>query len=81
MPQGANTKAQSTNGTQPKQRCWKIFTKLRTPTQFSKTPKFQNPKLKFLHNLRKIIKESIRNSYLEDDLQKKTWNWWGFEEK
>ena len=32
LPQGANTNAQTPNGTQPNQRIEKIFTKFRIPT-------------------------------------------------
>ena len=46
LPQGANTDAQTANGTQPNQRFSKIFTGKRNPTQFSKIPNFQNPKHK-----------------------------------
>ena len=47
LPQGANTDAQTANGTQPNQRFGKIVTKKKNPTQFSKIPNFQNPKHKF----------------------------------
>ena len=47
LPQGANTNAQTPNGTQPNQRIEKIFTKFRIPTQFLKIPNFENPKHKF----------------------------------
>ena len=40
LPQGANTDAQTPNETQPNQRIEKIFTKIRIPTQLSKTPNF-----------------------------------------
>ena len=71
MPQGANTKAQSTNGTQPNQRCWKFSQNYEPKPSFRKPPNFKALGWKILHNLKRIIKESFRNSYLEDDLQKK----------
>jgi len=41
MPQGANTDAQSSNGTQPNQRFWKKnLHKQRNPNMFSKNPNF-----------------------------------------
>ena len=40
LPQGANTDAQTPNGTQSNQRIEKKFTKFRNPTQFSKIPNF-----------------------------------------
>ena len=47
MPQGANTDAPTTNGTQPNQNIGKLFTKLRNPTLFQKKiPNFENLKLK-----------------------------------
>ena len=41
LPQGANTDAQTPNGTKPNQEIEKLFTKIRIPTQFSKIPNFQ----------------------------------------
>ena len=40
LPQGANTDAQTPNGTQPNQRIEKKFTKFRNLTQLSKIPNF-----------------------------------------
>ena len=40
LPQGANTDAQTPNGTQPNQRIEKFFAKIRNPTQFLKIPNF-----------------------------------------
>ena len=47
LPQGANTDAQTPNGTKPNQAHENIFTKIGNPTQFSKIPNFQNPKHRF----------------------------------
>ena len=43
MPQGANTDAQTTNGTQPNQGFRKNFTKTKNPNPFSKNPQFIKP--------------------------------------
>ena len=41
LPQGANTDAQTPNGTQPNQRIEKIFTNLETQANFCKSPIFK----------------------------------------
>ena len=43
LPQGANTVTNTGNGTQPNQNFERIFTKMRTLTQFSKIPNFLIP--------------------------------------
>ena len=43
MPQGANTDAQTTNGTQPNQGFRKNFTKTKNPNPFLKNPQFIKP--------------------------------------
>ena len=47
LPQGANTDAQTLNGTKPNQEIEIFFTKIRIPTQFLKIPNFENPKHRF----------------------------------
>ena len=69
MPHGANTGTNTTNETQPKQNFGKNFTKMRTPTPFSKNPKFQNPKLKSA-KFKTKVKTMFRKTYLEEILQR-----------
>ena len=71
MPHGANTATNTANGTQPNQNFEKKFTKIRTPTPFSKIPKFQNPKLKSVKSKTKM-KTMFRKTYLEVILDRKS---------
>ena len=43
LPQGANTDAQTPNGTKPNQEIEEIFTKNKNPNPFSKNPQFWEP--------------------------------------
>ena len=43
LPQGANTDAQTPNGTKPNQEHENFFAKIGNPTQFLKIPNFQKP--------------------------------------
>ena len=69
MPHGANTDTNTANGTQPNQNFEKQFTKIRTPTPFSKIPKIRNPKLKSAESKIKM-KTMFRKTYLEVILQR-----------
>ena len=64
MPQGANTDAQTINGTQPNQRFWRIFTKTKNSNPISKNPQFLNPNLKSAKT-KKNMKKMFSKTYLE----------------
>ena len=43
LPHGANTDTQTSNGTQPNQRFWKIFTETKNPNPIFENPQFPKP--------------------------------------